>query len=265
MNRMKNKNNQKKIDFKTWSQQVYQVYGNNGMMMLNFAFSCICSDHIYHCNEGFPVMFVYGQGASGKSSLVNSLQLLFGPSQISNPIHRRSSLYKTLLREWTDLNGTMVHLEEYVNDLPDDTVEFLKGIWERKGYKRATLDSDLPTQTVSTNPGVVISGNEYPVDDLLVQRAIILEMQKDCFSEAEHRKFYQLKAMEKNGISCLLKEILPCIDHITKAYKPTYSLVSDLLKTRLEGLFISNRMIKNLATLATVFKIVSERLEFPYS
>lgn len=66
-------------------------------------------------------------------------------------------------------------MEEYINDQDLAVKKTLTGLYDRLGYERGTLESKFGTETVPIQSTVIITGNEYPDDDPLMQRLIILD------------------------------------------------------------------------------------------
>jgi hypothetical protein len=64
-----------------WSKRYFEVYGNVGMIIHLFSTTCLYSDIIFNKKNYFPLLFIYGEGGSGKGAAIKSAQRLFGMPQ----------------------------------------------------------------------------------------------------------------------------------------------------------------------------------------
>ncbi|MBS7234287.1 DNA primase, partial [Flavobacterium psychroterrae] len=84
----------------------------------------------------------------------------------------------------------------------------LKGIWDRNGYKRGTLDSHVSTETVPILSSLILTGNHSPDDEALITRLLWLDMSKNTFTDDEVKKYDELADMTEKGISSFTDDLL---------------------------------------------------------
>lgn len=264
-------NNEKKvryearnIEFKQWAAMHNKVFGEPGMVAMLFAISCLFSDTLFSVNQFFPLLFLYGEGGSGKGELIRSNQYLFGTPQ--DPLHLSSDANtdKAKIREMAQFRNLVICLEEFRNG-NDKTVNLLKGLWDRFGYKRAVKDSGYGTETVPISSGVMVTGNDYPTDNPLLQRLIVLELNKNQRTQEVIDNFNRMKEFQQSNITSVTCQILDLRTKVEDNYRETFNNSNRELKTFLQGIELTDRMIGNIAVLDAVFKIVSEDLEFPFT
>src|SRR5690606_32983180 len=107
---------------------------------------------------------------------------------------------KAQMREFAQFSNSIGILNEYKGNIPG-VDDMLKGLWDRQGYKRGTLDSKVATEEVPILSSVLMTGNYYPTNEIVVSRIIAEEMTKDTFNQEEKRKFEELEDAIKIGAS----------------------------------------------------------------
>ncbi|MCU0468425.1 MAG: hypothetical protein MUF58_07470, partial [Arcicella sp.] len=153
------------VTFEQWSKAYIDVFGKEGGVVLMFGISCIFSDIIFKKMESFPLLFLYGEGGTGKSKLATFIQNLFGFPQTALKLSEKANTDKGKIRKMAQFVNTVVFMEEFVNRIDDAAIKTLTGIYDRLGYERANTTTNYGTDNVPINSGVIMSGNEYPTND----------------------------------------------------------------------------------------------------
>lgn len=244
-------------DFKTWCNQVVKVHRQHGFIGVTFGLACLFSDVIFKHGGFFPMIFLYGEASTGKSKLIESIQHLFGYPQKPLTITGKANTDKAKIRKFAQFNNMIVFLEEYRNSVPTDTIEMLKGLWNRYGYERGNLNSAYSTETIPISSGVMMTGNDYPNDDALLTRLIIDEMMKSEFSEAERLEYQKLVDMMNNGYSSIVGEVIQHRKEFEKQYRKTYQQDKKVISKHFKDLGIEDRMIENVTVLVATYTILS--------
>ena len=86
---------------------------------------------------------------------------------------------KAKIRKFAQLIDGLVVLEEFSNSIGDNGFQWLKGLNDRNGYERGTIDSNFGTDNVPITSGVILTGNDYPQNDALLTRLVVIEMLKN--------------------------------------------------------------------------------------
>ncbi len=264
-------NNEKKlryearnIEFKQWAAMHNKVFGDPGMIAMLFAISCLFSDIIFAKYNFFPLLFLYGEGGSGKGELIRSNQFLFGTPQ--DPLHLSSDANtdKAKIREMAQFKNLVICLEEFRNG-NDKTVNMLKGLWDRFGYKRANKDSSYGTETVPISSGVMVTGNDYPTDNPLLQRLIVLELNKNERTQEVRDNFLLMQEFQQANITSVTCQLLDLRNAVEEQFRDVFKDSSRELKEEFKGIELTDRMVNNVAVLDAIFKIVSKELQFPFT
>ena len=253
------------VTFKEWSEAYITVFGKEGSVVLLFGLACIFSDVIFKSMGNFPLLFLYGEGGTGKSKLATFLQNLFGTPQTALKLSERANTDKGRIRKMAQFVNTVVFMEEYVNSLDDSTIKTLSGIYDRMGYERANMTTSYGTDSIPINSGVIMSGNEYPTNDSLIQRLIVLDFFKNEFSDKEREDFQKLKQINDKGLTVILGQILQYRDSIKSKFDDIFSEESRLFSRALreKGISSTERMIQNYSMILTMYQIINPLLPIP--
>lgn len=252
------------VKFAEWSSLHRKVFGDPGMVGMLFGISCLFSDIVFQHFNFFPMLFLYGEGGSGKGELIRSIQYLFGTPQ--DPLHLsgNANTDKAKIREMAQYKNLVICLEEYRNG-NEAIVNMLKGLWDRFGYKRARMDGGFGTESVPINSGAMITGNDYPMDDPLLQRLVILELNKNARTQEMVDAFYKLKAYQEAGITAITLQILDHRKLVEERFREAYMESLAEIRSMMKDSGITDRMAANMAVIESMFRILSPVLNFPFA
>lgn len=252
------------LTFELYAQKVLQVHREHGMNGLLFTIATCFSDVVVKAIGNFPLLFLYGPPSTGKDQLIESMQSFFGVPQ--SPIHIGSNIStsKAQLRKFAQFRNMIVHLSEYRSgDQGRD--ELLKGLWDRTGYERGTIDSKIGTETVPIESSVILTGNHYPNDDALITRIMAEEMTKSQFTQEDKENYQVLGDMFKAGIGHLTNQILSSRNKWEKRFKAEFREVEKKLKVQYADLGLHDRMVSNIAVLGSAYIIMKDELSLPFT
>jgi len=88
-------------DFMTWTTLFYKTYGNNGAIGIAFYIAALFRDVIYNEFKEFPLLSLFGQKGSGKSTMAKSLMYMYGNPQNAISLENASSTKKGVYRTYT--------------------------------------------------------------------------------------------------------------------------------------------------------------------
>lgn len=253
-----------KITFAHFATQYCNVFGENGNIILMFAVACLFSDIVFNTKGYFPILFVYGEGGSGKGSAIKFAQRLFGSPQDPLTLSGKANTDKAKIAVFAQFINSMLLLEEYANN--HDTDQLLKNLWDRYGYKRRTMDMGYGTETVPIQSGVAVTGNFSPSDDPLLQRLIYLEHNINQFTDDQRHLFNELKQLSEKGVTSATHELLKLRHVIEKNYREAHIANSRRLIPQFTGVHVTDRMVENIAVPITIYELLSgEGLQFPFT
>ena len=251
--------------FTEWSKMYHDVFPTNGATILTFAVSCLFSDIVFNQKQFFPLLFIYGEGGSGKGSAIKMAQRLYGVPQDPLTLSGKANTDKAKIAIFAQFVNTMLLLEEYTPN--HDTDQLLKNLWDRYGYKRRTMDMGYGTETVPIQSGVAITANFTPSDDPLLQRVIYLDHNVNQFSQEAHQRFNRLKEYSEKGITHCTHELLSKRSIIEAQFREEQMKTYKEIKSQFTALSnCTDRMIENISVLITTYTILSNNLiTFPFT
>jgi hypothetical protein len=251
------------ITFAHLSALFIKVHREHGMIGLVFVVACIFSSKIFAYHGFFPMVFLYGEPSTGKSHMSKVMQHFFGDRQEAMQITGKST-DKAKIRKFAQFVDAMVVLEEFSNSIGDTGFQWLKGLNDRNGYERGTIDSNFGTDNVPITSGVILTGNDYPQNDALLTRLVVIEMLKNDFSTDEQARFGELSEMMETGYSGVLCELMKHRDAFDTEYKKHYK---EALKTMTGALTLKGvtleRMVQNPSILLGVYTFFEKRIQWP--
>lgn len=256
---------QSPVTFAQLGKLMVEVHREHGMIGLVFVVACLFSSKIFAHHGFFPMVFLYGEPSTGKSHMSKVMQHVFGDRQEAMQITGKST-DKAKIRKFAQFVDAMVVLEEFSNSIGDNGFQWLKGLNDRNGYERGTIDSNFGTDNVPITSGVILTGNDYPQNDALLTRLVVIEMLKNTFNAKEQAKFGELTDMMETGYSCVIAELMKHREAFEADYKRFYK---EGLSTMVESLTLKEvtleRMVQNPSILMAVYLFFEERIQWPMS
>lgn len=229
-----------------------------------FALSSIFQDLISDKFHFFPILFLYGPASSGKSQLAIASQSLFGLPQPQINLGQALTTGKAMMREFAQFNNSIGILNEYKGGLPG-VDDMIKGLWDRQGYKRGTLDSKVATEEVPILSSVLMTGNYYPTNEIVVSRIIAEEMTKDTFSQEEKKKFEILEDAMKMGVSRITQELIHLRADFEEKFSKEFRLAKEHMASYKSLNGLQERYFQNIGVLAATYELVSNSFSLPFT
>jgi len=256
------KSKEASVTFQNYTSQVLKVHRNHGMMGILFSVASIFQDIVVSELNMFPMLFLFGPASSGKDQLADVCQSFFGNPQTAINLEGGVSTIKAQVREFAQFSNTISQLSEYKNgDAKLDGV--LKGLWDRRGYKRGNIDSHVGTESIPILSAVLMTGNYAPDQESLITRFIWEFMDKTVFSEEEIMEYQKLSDMTKKGISSFTDEFLKYRNSVKLNFKSKFREFQSTLKQRKPEAI--SRMTANLAVLGTFYQLFKDVMPFTFT
>lgn len=249
------------VSFEKYATQVIKVHREPGMMAILFAVASMFQDIVVFETNSFPLLFLIGPASSGKDQLADVAQSFFGRPQTAINLEGGVSTIKAQVREFAQFSNSISQLSEYKNGNSElDGV--LKGLWDRRGYKRGTIESSVATDSIPILSSVLMTGNFAPEQEALITRLIWVFMDKTVFTENETREFEKLNDMTKKGISSFTNDFLVHRVRVQRNFKDFFRGFKAVLKERRPE--ANSRMISNLSVLGAFYKLFNNLFQFPF-
>lgn len=247
------------ISFADWAELYCKAFGDTGKVALLFGISTLFSDHIFAVRRNFPMLFLYGEGGSGKSRVGVYLQYLWGEPQPPLKLSDRANTDKARIRKMAQYVNAMALFEEFINELEMSVIKTITGIYDRFGYERSNMNSMYGTETVPINSTAFITGNSYPNDDPLMQRLIMIDYNKNIRDARTVEAYDKLTAINRDGITHLTGWLLQFRDYFCKHYEAEFTTrfqeFKDLCSEK--KITVPDRMCENYAMILTTYNVIS--------
>lgn len=256
------------VTFEQWAERFFGTYKANGAISISFYVATLFRDIVYSEFKEFPLLNLFGQKGSGKSTVAKSLMYLFGIPQSAISLENHSSTKKGMYRKFSQFRNAFVWFDEYKNAIHPDLIGLLKNIYDGIGYERAQTSQDNRTHTNPVLSAAILSGQDMPtVDPALFTRVILLMFKNNAFTEADKNNYAELKKLEKQGLTSITVSILAHRHLIEERFLKTFKVWFDKLANDFKTDDIPDRLLKNAAMIiAPTDILVTEKvISLPYS
>lgn len=252
------------LDPPEYFRQVYKVHRSHAITAILFGIGAFYQDIIVSGTGFYPLLFLYGPASTGKDNLCEAVQSLMGIPQTAIQLEGGASTIKAQIREFSQFSNGISQLSEYKRGNPQiDGV--LKGLWDRRGYKRGTIESPVATEEVPILSATILTGNDCPDAEALITRLLWEEMKQQEFDDEAKKQYNVLKDMCKKGISGMADFFIHKRDFFADKFLETYR---EAKRNFTKGEVFKNvpsRITDNLSVLRAVFSIFKNDWIFPFT
>ena len=245
-------------------RQMYKVHRSHAITAILFGIGAFYQDIIVSGTGFYPLLFLYGPASTGKDNLCEAVQSLMGIPQTAIQLEGGASTIKAQIREFSQFSNGISQLSEYKRGNPQiDGV--LKGLWDRRGYKRGTIESPVATEEVPILSATILTGNDCPDAEALITRLLWEEMKQQEFDDEAKKQYNVLKDMCKKGISGMADFFIHKRDFFADKFLEIYR---EAKRNFTKGEVFKNvpsRITDNLSVLRAVFSIFKNDWIFPFT
>lgn len=249
---------------RSFIEKLTEVFGENARIAFCYLVATLFRDVVYKRTRHFPILNLFGEKGTGKTTLATSLEAFF--LHDVEPPNMGVASVPAMNDRVSQAVNTLVVFDEYKNDLDIRKIAFLKGLWGGGGQtKKNTLTDGMASQTIVTT-GVVICGQEKPTQDMaLYTRVLFLSYTKTSFSYQEKQRYEELQAMCSLGLTHLTLEILQHRELFEKNFPHMFTITKGELATRMESETIHDRIFGNWIIPLATFRTLESVIDFPFS
>ena len=256
-----NRNGVKLYDF---ASRLIGVFGENASIALCYLLATLFRDIIFRRTRHFPILNLFGEKGTGKTTLATSLQSFFLHGV--DPPNLGVTSVPAMNDRVSQAVNTLVVLDEYKNDLDIRKIAYLKGLWGGGGQTKKNTNTDgMAAQTI-VSTGVALCGQDKPTQDMaLYTRVIFLAFSKTSFNQVEKRNYEDLVALCNMGLTHLTIEILNHRELFEKNFPETYSVTKRELAAKFENESIHDRIFGNWVIPLAAYRTLETVLDMPFS
>lgn len=241
------------ISLREYSDLLYTVFGDNSRIGIGYYLATLFKDVVVNHTEKFPILNLFGEKGSGKSSFGEFLMSFFVPrNKGTNLTQTTVAGLAALLAQ---VSNVLVHIDEYKNSIDLERREMLKMIYDGVGRSRMNMDRDKKKEMTAVDCGVILSGQEMPTIDIaILARTIFLTFNKTTFSPEEKAGFDRLSALRDSGCTHITVQLLKHRVKFEEEFKGCYaSAWSDIIEAT-AGTPVEDRILRNWAIPLAAFR-----------
>ena len=240
------------------------VFGENATVAFCYLLATLFRDVVFKRTRHFPILNLFGEKGTGKTTLATSLQSFFLHG-IAPPNLGVTSVPAMNDRVSQAVN-TLTVFDEYKNDLDIRKIAYLKGLWGGGGQTKKNTSTDgMAAQTI-VSTGIVLCGQDKPTQDMaLYTRVLFLAFSKTSFSQVEKKRYEDLVAMCNMGLTHLTVEILNHRELFERNFPEIYSITKRELTTKLENEMVHDRIFGNWVVPLATFRTLETVIDVPFS
>ena len=256
-----NRNGVRLFDFVS---RLTDVFGENARIAFCYLLSTLFRDIVFRRTRHFPILNLFGEKGTGKTTLATSLQSFFLHG--IDPPNLGVTSVPAMNDRVSQAVNTLVVLDEYKNDLDIRKIAYLKGLWGGGGQTKKNTNTDgMAAQTIVTT-GVALCGQDKPTQDMaLYTRVLFLAFSKTSFCQQEKRQYEDLVSTCNLGLTHLTIEILSHRGLFEKNFPEIYSITKRELATKLENEAIHDRIFGNWVIPLATFRTLETVIDVPFS
>ena len=251
------------VSLPQYLKQLYKVHRGHAITGILFGIGSLFQDIVVSCTGFFPILFYFGPASTGKDNICEAIQSFVGQPQTAIQLEGSASTIKAQIREFAQFSNGISQLSEYKRGNPQ-VDGIIKGLWDRRGYKRGSIESKVAVDEVPIISSTLLTGNDSPDAEALITRLIWEEMKVQEFSDEAKAAYNKLKDMCRRGVSgisdWLLHKRAVFQEHFLEVYREKKRLLSE--REAIKGVPV--RMIDNLAVLYAVYGIFEREGIFPF-
>ena len=247
-----------------FASKLIQVFGENAEIALCYLFSTIFRDIIFRRTRHFPLLNLFGEKGTGKTTLATCLQSFFIHG--IDPPNIGVTSIPAMNDRVSQSVDTLVVFDEYKNDLDVRKIAFFKGLWGGGGQTKKNTNTDgMAAQTI-VSTGVALCGQDKPTQDMaLFTRLIFLAFTKTSFTPEERLRYDELVSLCNLGLTHLAIEVLSHRAAFEKNFPQAYALTKGELSARLDGEEIHDRIFGNWIIPLATFRVLETLIDLPFS
>ena len=256
--------NRNGIKLYDYVKRLMEVFGENASVAFCYLLATLFRDIIFRRTRHFPILNLFGEKGTGKTTLATSLQSFFLHGV--DPPNLGVTSVPAMNDRVSQAVNTLAVLDEYKNDLDIRKIAYLKGLWGGGGQTKKNTNTDgMAAQTIVTT-GVALCGQDKPTQDMaLYTRVIFLAFSKTSFNQNEKRAYEDLVSVCNMGLTHLTLEILGHRELFEKNFPEIYSITKRELAAKLENETIHDRIFGNWVIPLATFRTLETVIDVPFS
>lgn len=152
--------NRSGIKLYDFAAQLIKVFGDNAKIAFCYLLATLYRDVIFNRTRHFPILNLFGEKGTGKTTLATSLQSFFIHSV--DPPNLGVTSVPAMNDRVSQAVNSLVVFDEYKNDLDVRKIAYLKGLWGGGGQTKKNTNTDgMAAQTIIST-GIALCARTSP-------------------------------------------------------------------------------------------------------
>lgn len=256
--------NRNVVSMRVFADKLISVFGENARVALCYLFATVFRDVIFRRTRHFPILNLFGEKGTGKTTLATSLQSFFIHG--IDPPNLGVTSVPAMNDRVSQAVNTLVVFDEYKNDLDIRNVAYLKGLWGGGGQTKKNTNTDgMAAQTI-VSTGIALCGQDKPTQDMaLYTRVLFLAFTKTSFNQTERMKYEDLVTLCNMGLTHLAVELLKHRQLFEKNFAEAYAMSKRELASKLSNVTVHERIFGNWVIPLATYRSLETVLDLPFS
>lgn len=240
------------------------VFGDKARIAFCYLLSTIFRDVIFSVTRHFPILNLFGEKGTGKTTLATCLQSFFLHGV--DPPNLGVTSVPAMNDRVSQAVNILVVLDEYKNDLDFKKIAYLKGLWGGGGQTKKNVNNDgMATQTIVSS-GIALCGQDKPTQDMaLFTRVIFLSFSKTSFNQTERNRYDDLVSICDMGLTHLTLEVLKERGLFEKNFRNFYKIAKNELASKTRDDEFHERIFGNWVIPLATYRTLESAIDFPFS
>ncbi len=256
--------NRNGVSMRVFAEKLISVFGENARIALCYLFATVFRDVIFRRTRHFPILNLFGEKGTGKTTLATSLQSFFIHG--IDPPNLGVTSVPAMNDRVSQAVNTLVVFDEYKNDLDIRKIAYLKGLWGGGGQTKKNTNTDgMAAQTI-VSTGIALCGQDKPTQDMaLYTRVLFLAFTKTSFNQAERTRYEDIVTLCNMGLTHLTVELLKYRSLFEKNFPEAYAMSKRELATKLGEVTVHERIFGNWVIPLATYRSLETVLDLPFS
>lgn len=256
--------NRSGISMRVFADKLISVFGENARIALCYLFATVFRDVIFRRTRHFPILNLFGEKGTGKTTLATSLQSFFIHG--IDPPNLGVTSVPAMNDRVSQAVNTLVVFDEYKNDLDIRKIAYLKGLWGGGGQTKKNTNTDgMAAQTI-VSTGIALCGQDKPTQDMaLYTRVLFLAFTKTSFNQNERTRYEDLVTLCNMGMTHLTVELLSHRQLFEKNFAEAYAMSKRELASKLSDVTVHERIFGNWVIPLATYRTLETVLDLPFS
>lgn len=252
------------VSMRVFADKLLSVFGENARIALCYLFATVFRDVVFRRTRHFPILNLFGEKGTGKTTLATSLQSFFIHG--IDPPNLGVTSVPAMNDRVSQAVNTLVVFDEYKNDLDIRKIAYLKGLWGGGGQTKKNTNTDgMAAQTI-VSTGIALCGQDKPTQDMaLYTRVLFLAFTKTSFNQSERTRYEDLVTLCNMGLTHLTVELLKNRSLFEKSFSEAYAMSKRELASKLSEVTVHERIFGNWVIPLATYRSLETVLDLPFS